>query len=209
MLTALVGIEGDSFGKWTATDWAKNKDVLILAPGPELNNHIKAIKEYIKTKSPIVLCLNINESIPESLVTAYVACHETRILIESDHYNLLKVPIILPLERVPESIKESLSDVKVLDYGLSLKKNKFKIKSNGVVLSNSLSIFYAISIATASSAKRILIAGADGYEITDPRYKEVASFFDQYSELDSSIPICAITKTTYPIVQRSIYDPTL
>jgi len=209
MLSALVGIEGKGIGKWSATDWAKDRDVLILAPGPALANNIKAIQGYVKAKNPMVFCLNINESIPEEMITAYVACHETRILIESDLYSKLKVPIILPLERVPESIKISLSSAEILDYGLSLQKNKFEIKSNGTILSKSLSIFYAISIACASNAKRILLAGADGYEISDPRYKEVVSIFEQYSEAENAIPVKAITKTTYPIEQRSIYDPTL
>jgi 4-hydroxy 2-oxovalerate aldolase len=209
MLTALVGFEGNSCGKWSATDWAKNKEVLILAPGPELNKHIKAITQYIKTKDPIVLCLNVNESIPENIVTAYVACRETRILMESDRYDELNTPIILPLDRIPESIAVSLNKVKILDFGMSIKKNKFKIKDNGCTLSSSLSLFYAISIATASNTNRILIAGADGYNIADPRYEEVESLFDQYNSLNYAVPIYSITRTTYSIKQRSIYDPTL
>ena len=72
-----------------------------------------------------------------------------------------------------------------------------------------MSLFYAISIATASGASRILLAGADGYEASDPRYKEVALLFEQYVSLDEAIPIFAITKTTYPIKQKSIYDPSI
>ena len=209
MLTALVGVEGNGSGKWSATGWARDRDVLILAPGPELNNHIKAIKEYIKINDPVVLCLNINESIPIEIITAYVACHETRIIMESDYYNKLDVPIILPLERVPESIKESLSSAEIFDYGLSLQENKFVINSNGAILSNSLSIFYAISIACASNAKRVLVAGADGYEISDPHYIENCAMFEQYSNIKNAIPIISITKTKYPIEKQSIYDPSL
>jgi len=209
MLTALIGVKGNSVGKWTATNWLRGRDVLILAPGPGLNNHLKAIHEYIKIKNPVVLCLNINESVPEDLVTAYVACHETRILIESDRYCGLKAPIILPIERAPQSIKDALTSVEVYDYGLSLQKNTLEINSNGVTLSNSFSLFYAVSIATASCANKILIAGADGYSSSDPRYEEVVSFFKQYSDIENAIRVIAITETTYPIEQMSIYDPAL
>jgi 4-hydroxy 2-oxovalerate aldolase len=209
MLTALIGMKGSSSGGWSANNWAENRSVLILAPGPELNKHIRAIKNYIKTKEPIVLCLNINDTIPENFVTAYIACYETRILIESDGYNKLSTPIILPLDRIPNSIKESLDQDKILDFGLSIEKGKFEIKDNGCVLSSSLALFYAISVATASGSKNIFIAGADGYNINDPRYKEVASLFEKYNHLDVSLPIYAITKTTYPINHRSIYDPSL
>ena len=188
---------------------AKNKEVLILAPGPELKKHISALVEYIKIKKPVVLCLNINESVPEDVVTVYVTCNETRILIESDLYSKLNLPIILPLDRIPKSIKEILHNTKILDFGMSIDKNKFKIKSNGCILTNSLSLFYAISIATASNANRILIAGADGYEVNDSRHKEVDQIFKQYKSLDNSIPIYSVTSTTYSIKKRSIYDPSL
>ena len=141
MLMALVGIEGNGSGNWTATGWAKGKDVLILASGPEMNKHLNAIKQYIKTKKPVVLCLNINELISKEMVTAYVACHETRILIESDRYDKLDAPIILPLDRVPESIKYLLAGIEIFDYGLSIKSNAFEINSNGTALSNSYQFF--------------------------------------------------------------------
>ena len=209
MLTALVGMEGDSCGSWSATDWVKGKDVLILAPGLQTNRHIKSLTEYVKHRSPVVLCLNVNENISEDIVTAYVACHETRILIESDRYENLNSPIILPLGNIPDSIKVLLNNVDLLDFGLSIKQGEFIIKNNGCTLSSALSLFYAISIATASGASRILLAGADGYEASDPRYKEVALLFEQYVSLDEAIPIFAITKTTYPIKQKSIYDPSI
>ena len=207
MLAAVVGMEGDKYGTWSAKDWAKGKDVLILAPGNEVKRHIKAIVEYVKNRKPVVLCLNVNEIIPEDIVTAYVACHETRILIESDSYKKLSAPIILPLGRIPESIKELLSNIDFLDFGLSIKKDKFNIYDNGCTISKSLSLFYAISIATSSNADRILIAGADGYEVSDPRYNEVSLLFEQYNSLDNSLPIFAITKTSYSIDQKSIYNP--
>jgi 4-hydroxy 2-oxovalerate aldolase len=209
MLSAVLGVEGDSNGKWSASGWAEDREVLILAPGLELNRHIKAIMDYIKNKNPIVLCLNNNETVPKDIVTAYVACHETRILIESDGYNELDAPIILPMARIPESIKALLKDIDIFDYGMSIKQDEFKINSNGCTISSSLSIFYALSIATASGANRVLIAGADGYNTSDPRYKEAASLFDKYNTVDNAIPVCAITRTTYPIKQMSIYDPTL
>ena len=209
MLTALIGVEGGGSGSWSATDWAKDKDVLILAPGLQTDRHIESITEYVKNRNPVVLCLNVNENISEDIVTAYVACHETRILIESDRYENLNSPIILPLGNIPDSIKVLLNNVDLFDFGLSIKKGKFIVKDNGCTLSSALSLFYAISIAIASSASRILLAGVDGYEASDPRYKEVALLFEQYSSFDESIPIFAITKTTYPIKQKSIYDPSI
>ncbi len=209
MLTALTGSEGNSSGSWSASGWAENKDVLILASGSRLKEHIKEITRYIKHKNPVVLCLNINEFIPESIVTAYVACHDTRILIESDRYNSLNIPVILPLDRIPASIAELMDKVTIFDFGMAIKEGKFKVSDTGCTLSSPLSLFYAISVAIAGNANQILLAGADGYEPGDHRYKKVSLLFDQYRTIENSIPLCAITKTTYPIEQRSVYDPTL
>ena len=186
--------------------------IIITADGATttlINNNIKVVIDYIKNKNPVVLCLNVNELIPKNCITAYVACHETRILIESDRYNELNVPIILPLNRIPESIRNVLDKAKIFDFGMAIKKNEFEIKNNDCILSSALSLFYAISVATAANANRILIAGADGYEINDPRYKEISDLFDKYDVLDNAISVYSITKTKYPIKQRSVYDPML
>jgi len=209
MLRATSGLTGDEHGEWSATGWASGRDVLIIAPGPETGKHINAIEKYAKKKKPIVLCLNVNSLVPNEIVTAYIACHETRILIESDLYRDLNKPLILPLSRIPETIKETLSFVEILDFGMRIEKDNFQIQENGCVISNSLSLIYAIAVATAGGANKILVSGADGYELSDPRHQEVAKILQIYNKLDVSIPIQSITKTSYSIVQRSVYDPSV
>jgi len=209
MLRAISGLTGDEHGGWSATGWANGRDVLIIAPGPETGKHIKAIEQYVNRKKPIVLCLNVNSLVPNEMVTAYIACHETRILIESDLYRDLNKPLILPLSRVPETIKETLSSVEVLDFGMRIEKDSLQINKNGCVLSNSLSLIYAIAVASAGEANRILVSGVDGYELSDPRHQEVAKILEKYKNLDEAIPVQAITKTSYSIVQSSVYDPSI
>ncbi len=209
MLRALSGVPGNEHGEWSATDWVKGRDVLIISSGPSTKRHISAIQQYVDKRDPIVLCLNVNRCVPEEIITAYVACHETRILIESDHYRELDKPLILPLSRVPESIKETLGGVEVLDYGMRIDDVGMQIISNGCVLNNSLSLFYAIAVATAGGADRILLSGVDGYDASDPRYQEMVTLLEQYQQLETKLPIYSITPTTYPIQQRSVYDPDL
>ena len=209
MINAITGVPGNEHGKWSAAGWAQGRDVLILAPGPGTSKHMKPIQQYVSNKNPIVLCLNVNSSVPEEIVTAHVACHETRILIEIDLYTSLTKPIILPLNRVPESIRESLDSVEIRDFGLRIDKDSFQINNNGCILNNSLSLFYAIAVATAGGANNILLSGVDGYERTDPRYQEVVEMFEKYSNLNGRRYIQSITPTSYPIPKRSIYDPDL
>ena len=130
MLDAIANSSGSQHGNWSAKNWAKDNEILIIGSGPSTKKYILEIVEYIKAKKPLVLCLNINKDFPSDLVTAYAACHETRITIELDLYLDLTKPIILPMGRIPNGIKELLLNVDVLDYGLRIKEGNFKISNN-------------------------------------------------------------------------------
>ena len=106
MMNALSDSIGSQFGLWSAKDWSKDREVLVIGSGPSISKYINEIKQYIETNKPIVLCLNINQDIPESLVDSYIACHETRIAIELDLYADLTKPIILPMSRKSKSKRQ-------------------------------------------------------------------------------------------------------
>ena len=127
MIRAISGNSGNEHGGWSAKNWARGKDVLIVGSGPSTKLYKDEIIGYVKRKNPVVLCLNINEFFPEDIVTAYVACHETRLLIESDRYSSLNKPIILPFGNLPEELRKLLSNISILDYGLRIKEGAFEI----------------------------------------------------------------------------------
>lgn len=68
---------------------------------------------------------------------------------------------------------------------------------------------YAIAVATAAGAEKILLAGVDGYPSSDPRQLEMVEMMNSYQQLSESLELSAVTPTTYPIDQRSIYEPGL
>jgi 4-hydroxy 2-oxovalerate aldolase len=102
-----------------------------------------------------------------------------------------------------------LNRIKILDYGLQLKINSIEIHKNGCILPNSLALFYAISVATAGGAERILLAGADGFNFDDARQQDMIELFNKYKNLKNSKPLLAITPTSLPVKQVSIFDPSL
>lgn len=205
MIRAISSSSQVNSGSWSAKNWARGKDVLIIGSGPSTKQYLDDIVRYIDKKRPIVLCLNVNEFFLNEYVTAYVACHEARILIESSRYSDLNKPIILPLGVLPEEFKSLLVGIDILDYGLRIKDDNFQINENGCVLNNSLAISYALAIATASGSKQIFVTGIDGYEDADPRQLEMISVLDNYKSLEKSVPVYAITPTTYPLEDKSIY----
>lgn len=206
---AVRGADLGGEGTWHASGWAQGQSVLIIGSGASTAQHMGAIGQYIRRKQPVVLCLNINRAVPADLVSAYVACHESRILIEAHHYRELGRPVILPLVRVPRGVQTLLKDVEVLDYGLRLSDKRVEVEDTGCVLPTTLAAAYAIAIATAAGAERVLMTGFDGYAAGDSRQEEMIGVLEQYQRVDKAIPIMAITPTTYPVMQRSIYEPGL
>ncbi len=209
MLEAISKSSGNHHGNWSANDWAKGRDILIVGSGPSTKQYISDIVKYIKNKNPVVLCLNINKDIPEELVTAYVACHETRITIELDLYSSLTKPIILPMGRIPVEIKGILSNVDILDYGLRIEESGLKISNNGCTLDKPLVLVYALSLSSISGVNKILLTGIDGYEVNNPKQQEMVRALNRFKENNTNIEIHAITPTTYPIEQSLIYDSSI
>ena len=201
------GIIGNEKGSWSSKNWCRNKTVLIICSGPSTQKYKNEIIKFILKQKPFVLCLNINENIPSKLINAYVACNDTRILIESDAYSKLRKPLVLPLSRLPKNIKSSLKKIKIFDYGLKLKNNSFSFFDSGCLLDKPLALPYAICAVTAGGAKNILLTGVDGYNFSDSRHLEISEMFIKYSKCKSSLNISAITPTNYPIKQSSLFDP--
>ena len=177
---------------------------MVIGSGPSTKLHIVEIIKYIEKNQPVVLCLNINQNIPENLVTSYIACHETRIAIELDLYADLTKPIILPMSRMPGEINNILSNVDTLDYGLKIEKGNFSAQNNGCILDKPLVLMYALSLLTVSGAKKISLTGVDGYKESDPKQQEMISLFDQFISSNRDLNLCAITPSAYPVSQKLI-----
>ena len=64
---------------------------------------------------------------------------------------------------------------------------------------------YALSISASGKAKKILLAGFDGYNGLDRRSKIVEEIFQSYFKSKGSIPAIAITPSAYKIEKKSIY----
>jgi len=210
MLTqAMVGGESDTDGTWVATGWAEGNTVLIVGPGHQGERHLAAVANFVRQRSPLVLCLNINKAFPCELVTAYVACHESRIMIEAHQYKTLKKPLFLPMARVPDDVKTGLGGVEVRDYGMRIARDTVEIRPSGCSLPQPLAVAYAIALAIEGGAGKIFLVGFDGYATGDRRQEEMIEIFERFHALASVPPIVAITPTTYPVTQRSVYEPGL
>ena len=204
MMKALSTSTGSIHGSWSAKDWAKNREVLIIGSGPSISKYHDKIEQYIEEHNPIVLCLNINQNVSKHLVDVYISCHESRIAIEMDLYEDLRKPIILPMSKISATVCDILSNVDILDYGLKIEKNSLSAQYNGCVLDKPLVLMYALSLLSVSGVKKISLTGVDGYKEGDPKQQEMVSILNQFIDSNRDLDLYTITPSTYQISQALI-----
>jgi 4-hydroxy 2-oxovalerate aldolase len=205
--TAVFPLDEDQQkGTWDATGWLEGREALIIGAGPSVKKHLKGITNYIKNNRLAVLVLNMKKEIPVDLVTVYVACHPSRIMIEVGSYKNLGAPLILPLTQFRKFLGQELAEVEVLDYGLGLVENGIQIGAKGCGVEQPLAIGYALAVATQAGAKEISLVGFDGYGADDPRQEEMNDLFQAYTSDSNSVPLTSLTPTSYNLNQGSIYS---
>ena len=147
----------------------KGKDVLIIGSGPGSINHSKAIENFIRKKKPFVIALNAQKSIDEKLINLRVCCYTLRIMSDTREFKKLSQPLVLPLDSLPKHQKNKFEKIKIYNYGLEIKKDKFVFMKNSTITPNALTISYALSIANSGKARKIFASGLDGYQVGDRR----------------------------------------
>jgi len=194
-------------GSSNLCDIALNKEILIIANGPSLHRYLADIKAYIKSSKPIVIAINIIDELA-SQIDFHCISHNNKFLSEHDAYKTLEKPVILPKHRFSEAELTFFSeDCKLIDYGLDVQSNCFSVNDTSCIVPFDITVAYAFSIAEVMKAKNVSLIGFDGYESNDTRQLEMLKTIALMKELDISKKLLALTPTTYPIEQGSLYAP--
>lgn len=198
-----TGIPG---GSWRPVDHFRGKDVLILGAGEGVASHKTALEMYIKKYGPLVIALNTQSALDSELIHFRAACHPVRIMADAETYVNLPQPLITPLSMLPDDLRDKLTSAKVHDFGLSLNSGGFTFDEVRCSTPSLLVLAYALAIGGTGQAKRILLAGFDGYSEGDPRNVEVDSVFAAMQRVDASPEILSLTPTRFEHVQhKSVY----
>jgi len=192
-------------GNWHPVDLMKDKEVMLLGSGSGVSKHKIAIEAYIKKMKPIVIALNAQSIIDEDLIDVRIACHPVRLLADCEILAKLTQPLITPASMLPGDVLEAMSSINLLDYGMSVQNEQHMYKDTYCVLPNSLVTSYALAVASSGKAKRVLLAGFDGYSSDDPRRIENDAIFNKHHSINSAAPLLAVTPTLYHLDSTSIY----
>ena len=143
--------------------------------------------------------------ISNKLINMIAACHTLRLFTDINKYKKIKCPLILPLESLSKNIKNKLKGIKIKDYGIQVKTNTFKFENKKSIIPNSLAISYALAICNSGKAKKIYLAGFDGYQSDDARTIQMDKMLSLYSLINSAVELISITPTKYKVKSTSVY----
>jgi 4-hydroxy 2-oxovalerate aldolase len=206
LMTGKSFYEGSPKGTFDALNTFEGRDVLIIGAGSGAYRHNLAIKSFIKKTDPIVIALNIETPIDDSMIDIRAACHPVRLFNDWRKHKDFNQPLLIPFSMIPKILSDDVKDKNIFDFGLSIKKDTFQFDENACIAPNSLAISYALCAVTSGSANKIYLAGFDGYDLDDPRGNEMNELLALYQSLDNSIEMVSITETKYKIKETSVYS---
>jgi 4-hydroxy 2-oxovalerate aldolase len=197
---------GKPGGNWAPISMINGRDVLILGAGQGIASHRKSLESYIKQKKPLVIALNVNNTIDLNLIDLNIACHPVRLLADAETHSILPQPLITPASMLPEKLKKELGKKKLLDFGIKISSDLFEFFDKSCVIPNSLVLSYALAVCVSGKMKRILLAGFDGYPNGDPRNDEVEKILRDFSKTGYKNSLISITPTRFKgLSSQSLY----
>lgn len=185
------------------------REVMILGSGESLLRYKVDIEEYIRARAPVVISVNIGSVIDPAFIDYYCVTHNTKFLSESGLYSHIDKPPILPRHRFSSLELAQISPaIAILDYGLEVTKGSFTIGEDYCILPFDLTAGYALALSVAGDCSKIAIVGFDGYDRGDYRQLEMIELLSLFKQASNIAPV-ALTPTSYPVEQGSIYAPNI
>ena len=187
-------------------EYFSGREILLLGTGPGVYEHDLVIESYVEANNPIVVALNTQSAIKQRYIKFRIACHPVRLLADLEQLLELPQPLITPLNLVSEKIRDKLTEKSdLLNFGMYIKNNGFKFCSTHCEVTSNLVIGYALAIFASGKARRVLMAGFDGYSGDDRRNFEMNTLLKEYQSTSGARPLLAVTPTRYDMPKASIY----
>lgn len=197
--------QGPPRGKWRPESLLAGRDVLVLGTGPGVAEHRAALERYIRREKPFVMALNTQAQLAAELIDVRVACHPVRLLADCEEHTRLPQPLITPASMLPDDVRAALAGKELLDFGLGVQADQFVFGDSHCVVPTSLVFAYALAVASSGRARRIYLAGFDGYGADDPRSAEVQRVLTAFDVCEGHPELYAVTPSRYTLNATSIY----
>jgi len=182
----------------------KAKEILILGNGVSVKDNIEKIKKFIKNKNNLkTFCLNINQYFPNSLASATIVSHPSRIMFDKDKYLKLKQYLIMPSNSIINNKKFNKNN-KLINYDLMVNKNNFLSYKSFCKITNSLVFGYALAFITQLNAEKIYLIGIDGFEDEPKKNDELNQILNLFKKNYPKISIETLVRSKLKIKYKNL-----
>lgn len=203
---ALLGQFAQAEGSWSADGAFAGRQVLLVAAGPSAERHWPALARFIEGERPHVIALNPLSFVPVGLVDSVACCHPGRMLqLLGSADGWRDKPLLTPKDSLPADLQRQLDGRDVLDYGMAVQRQELQVTSSGCVVPAPLVAAYAMAAAAAGGAREILVAGFDGYDGANDKFRAMNGFLEDFQAQHPDLPVTSLTPTRYNLTATSVY----
>ena len=196
-------VPASAMGSWNASAWCAGRPILIIGPGETVADRRSDLEHMIRSTGPIVLNLNLRPLIDPELIDAYVACNPVRARLDRTEVASENARVIAPRCHMGQVV----DGLRVDDWGMSVMAGQFEVSDTCCILPSGVVAGYAIALAAAGGASRVLLAGLDGFDHADPRQLSMSELLAIAQSQPTTPTIVSLTPTTYPVAESSLYAP--
>ena len=183
----------------------KNKEVLILGSGKSVEKQKDYLEKIIKKRNFYTICINAKESIDDRLIDIRISSHPMRIYSDLSKFAQSKKTVVLPLSYCNQKfIKQRLNNyISFFPFEVS-KESKFLIKKDMIKSPSNLSVSFALGIANIGKAKKIFLAGFDGFKNLEYKNIEFDEMINAYNKSKNFKKIISLTNTNLNIKKKEL-----
>jgi 4-hydroxy 2-oxovalerate aldolase len=182
-----------------------NADILLVGAGSSVREYAADIETFIKDHQPLVLTLNHQAAIDSALVDGIICVDQYRLLYEADYLASCGKAIYTAQRFQDDAVKEKLSNSELREYDCLLQDDCFSALDNGCIIPVPLAFAYALALCLTGKARRLFLVGFDGFDADDSRQHEMLKLLKVVEPHCEGVNITALTPTSYPVSQGSIY----
>lgn len=191
--------EADLTGAWAG------QSVVLVGSGPTVKKHWDAIRALAERRQARVLAINGNNAIDPAKVHGVVCVHPARMMSFLQKSEWRDTTLYTSVSSVPSYMAETITEGrKVVDYGVTIAPDTFEARGGGCTVPAPLAAAVALSIAIASGAKEILVAGFDGFDGKSDAFEEMQLVLD-LARQQSAAPIRTLTPTHFDLEVEALY----
>lgn len=183
----------------------EGKDVVIIGAGESVARYAVDVSHFIEQHPCTVFTLNQQSAISLDDVDGIFSVDQHRLVCEADFLASSGKPVFTSEHLVPRSVRKRLSDADLREYGCAMAPGRFEVHEEGCVIPVPLAIAYALAFCVAARVGRLFLIGFDGFEPLDPRQDQMLELLRLAEPALKDVELIALTPTSYPVQQGSIY----